>query len=302
MRVTLTDNISGPLTDVLLPAISSASRVRLAVAFAKMSGYGLLEPALRACIDQGGRVEFLFGLDFRTTEPTVLKTILDWREECERVALYCFSDPMTERARSYHPKLYIMQRPPATTTVIGSSNLTAGGLSDNAEANIVIKACEDEQVVSEILDTYHHLKLQPTRFAPDSEYVASYAEAYRRMRQAERSAQRRADVRRSVSATRRREKHLPKPAVAAGDFVGWQRLVLEKLPEREFSTGDIYRYADEFRRHYPQNQNVEPKIRQVLQQLRDLHVVAHVGPGRWRFTGRAVAVEGEGSACQKENA
>lgn len=268
--------------DVLAPAISSARRVRLAVAFAKMSGFRMLERAFRDCVDRGGQVEFLLGLDFRTTEPAVLRSILDLRHESRRVALYCFSDPSSERARSYHPKVYFVQNPPVTTTIVGSSNLTSGGLSDNAEVNVIIKARQNEPVVADVLDIYHRLKFQRLRFAPDADYVASYTDSFRRVRQAERTARRAAAVRVSVAATRRKERLLPRPPVEPGDFVGWQRLVLERLPEGEFSTGDIYRFSDDFRRHYPENRNIEPKIRQVLQQLRDLRIIAHVGAGKWR--------------------
>jgi hypothetical protein len=47
MDITIADNAGHRLVDVLAPAISSARRVRLAVAFAKMSGLRLPEPALR---------------------------------------------------------------------------------------------------------------------------------------------------------------------------------------------------------------------------------------------------------------
>jgi HKD family nuclease len=280
--ISLVDNAESRLIDVLIPAISEASHVRLAVAFAKMSGFRLVEGSLKDCVDRGGHAEFLFGLDFRTTEPAVLRSIVDWRAQCDRVSLFCFSDPTSDRQRSYHPKIYVMQRSATVTMVVGSSNLTAGGLARNAEANVVLTATEEEPIVEDIFGVYHRFKLQPSRFAPDADYVAAYADAYKRVHQAERSARVTAGVRASVTATRRREGSLPRPRLTRDDLVGWQRLVAGRLPKGEFSTRDMYKYATEFQRKYPENRNVEEKIRQILQQLRDLNIITHVSSGRWR--------------------
>lgn len=128
--------------------------------------------------------------------------------------------------------------------------------------------------------------------------MTSYADAFHKVRRAERAAGRVTAVQASVAATRQREKSLARPAAEPSDFVGWQRLVLERLPEGEFSTNDLYRFAADFRRHYPGNRNVEPKIRQVLQQLRDLHIIEHVRSGRWRYAKQARARE-EGTPSER---
>lgn len=44
----------------------------------------------------------------------------------------------------------------------------------------------------------------------------------------------------------------------------------------------MYRYVEEFQKHYPENKHIDAKIRQVLQQLRDLGFIVHLGQGRWR--------------------
>ncbi|MCA1553495.1 MAG: hypothetical protein LC737_03865, partial [Chloroflexi bacterium] len=60
-----------------------------------------------------------------------------------------------------------------------------------------------------------------------------------------------------------------------------QKLVYDKLPPNEFSTDSLYPHAPEFQRAYPDNKNIDAKIRQVLQQLRDLGLITHRGQGRW---------------------
>lgn len=281
-QIDIIDNTEVRLIDALATPVATARHVRFAVAFARLSGYRLLEQAVRTCLSRGGEVEFLLGLDFRTTEPAVLNRILDLREQFNRVSLYCYSSPDANSKRSFHPKLYLMQRPPTAVAVVGSSNFTGGGMADNVEANVLVQASEDAPLIERAVAIYNRMKLQPTSFAPDRDYVASYELAYRRLRDAERSARGTLGVRDCVAAVRRRERALPRPIARVTDFVGWQRLVFERLPDGEFGTGDLYAYAEEFRQHYPANRNVRPKIRQVLQQLRDLGVIEHSGKGRWR--------------------
>lgn len=43
----------------------------------------------------------------------------------------------------------------------------------------------------------------------------------------------------------------------------------------------MYRYVEEFKKNYPDNKHIEAKIRQILQQLRDLGFIIHLGQGRW---------------------
>ena len=54
------------------------------------------------------------------------------------------------------------------------------------------------------------------------------------------------------------------------------------LGKREFSLGEVYAHAEALARLHPQNKNVEPKIRQQLQILRDMGFLEFLGRGRYR--------------------
>jgi hypothetical protein len=58
-------------------------------------------------------------------------------------------------------------------------------------------------------------------------------------------------------------------------------LVFEKLPHGEFKTRDLYEFEEEFRIHYPRNRHIKYKIRQVLQQLKDLGLIKHLKEETW---------------------
>jgi type II restriction enzyme len=50
----------------------------------------------------------------------------------------------------------------------------------------------------------------------------------------------------------------------------------------EFTLADVYAFAGELARLHPQNKNVEPKIRQQLQILRDMGFVGFLGRGKYQ--------------------
>jgi type II restriction enzyme len=51
----------------------------------------------------------------------------------------------------------------------------------------------------------------------------------------------------------------------------------------EFTLGEVYAFADELARLHPRNKNIEPKIRQQLQELRKLGILEFLGRGRYRL-------------------
>ena len=63
--------------------------------------------------------------------------------------------------------------------------------------------------------------------------------------------------------------------------MNWRDLVLDCVQDlcgikknREFSLDEIYKYENEMRKHYPDNNHIEDKIRQQLQYLRDEEIVS----------------------------
>ena len=68
---------------------------------------------------------------------------------------------------------------------------------------------------------------------------------------------------------------------------GWTLDVLNlvrSLNKPEFSLQDVYEHEDELAELHPANRNIEPKIRQQLQVLRDLGLLEFLGSGRYRLS------------------
>lgn len=281
MEISFTDNLATRLVDVLKPSFSQARSIKLAVAFAKYSGYSLIERGINECLDKGGAVEFLVGLDFRITEPQVLRILLQLSGRGLPLGCFCFSDTSAKDTPVYHPKLYLLDDGEKVVFSIGSSNLTRGGLKDNVEVNAVFTASRHEEVVSDIYGLYTRLKFGQERFVPNLEYIEDYEVAYRNVQKKGIAALREKPTREIVQRLKEKEKTLVRPKPSGQELFGWQKLVYEALPLGRFRTSAIYAYEEEFRTHYPENSNIRPKIRQILQQLRDVGLVNNPSRDSW---------------------
>ena len=60
--------------------------------------------------------------------------------------------------------------------------------------------------------------------------------------------------------------------------------VVRLLNKKEFSLPEVYTHTDELAKLHPKNANVQPKIRQQLQILRDLKLLEFLGDGHYRLT------------------
>ena len=281
MQVKIVDNVTRSMASVLVPLVAESQDIRMAVAFVSRRGLALINDAVRTALDRGATFEFLVGLDLRTTEPDALDMLYGLSKVQAGVGLYCYASLAAESV--YHPKLYLLAAGQQASCIVGSSNLTNGGLKKNVECNILLEGQVREEPLSDAYETYARLKFHPKRVVPDGEFLAMYrrlCEQEKRDRRAKgtSSGQLLQEFEEKVGSLRR-------PVPTARDLVGWLQLVFDSLPEGEFTNADVYAFEGQFRRFYPENLNVKAKVRQQLQVLRDLSFIEHVGTGRWRKVG-----------------
>jgi type II restriction enzyme len=58
---------------------------------------------------------------------------------------------------------------------------------------------------------------------------------------------------------------------------------LSRLGKRDFTLADVYLFQEHLAKLHPENNNIQPKIRQQLQVLRDAGIVEFVGRGHYRL-------------------
>jgi hypothetical protein len=99
-----------------------------AVAWVKRAGVNGIRPALDSFRARGGHVRGVIGISLGGTSRQAL---LLARDVCDE--LHVFHEP----GRTFHPKVYLGCGGGRARTLVGSNNLTAGGLSRNYEAAVV---------------------------------------------------------------------------------------------------------------------------------------------------------------------
>jgi hypothetical protein len=105
--------------------LREATGTDIVTAFAHETGWKLIKEHV---VNSSGPLRLLAGLSFVQTEPAVLR---DWigREMARRRAkAYLWTGRQT-----FHPKVFVLRRSKGAVALVGSGNLSAGGLRDNVE-------------------------------------------------------------------------------------------------------------------------------------------------------------------------
>lgn len=106
------------------------SHFRAAIAFVKLSGAKHIAKGL-AEFSTRGSVEILAGIDHRGSSSEGLATLLTAVSKTD--SIYIFHNPLW---LTFHPKVYIFKSDLAANVIVGSGNLTEGGLYTNYEASV----------------------------------------------------------------------------------------------------------------------------------------------------------------------
>ena len=116
--------------------IAAATEIRLATAFAHLKGWKLIAPAF---LRSSASIQLLTGLDFFQTEPKLLR---EWnRLTAPDAAQPHISARLAKRLTTFHPKILIASSTasPASFAIVGSGNLSFGGLRSNTECSLYTK-------------------------------------------------------------------------------------------------------------------------------------------------------------------
>ena len=124
---------------------------RAAVAFVKRSGTRHIAASVSA-FAQTSHVEIVSGIDHRGTSAEGLRDLIDAVAPDGRVIVFHNRLPMT-----FHPKVYLFKSPTSAEVLIGSGNLTEGGLFTNYEASLrlILDLADPDQTA--ILQSIEHV-------------------------------------------------------------------------------------------------------------------------------------------------
>lgn len=175
-----------------------------------------------------------------------------------------------------HAKVYLFDDDAAVVT---SANLTGGGLRANRECGVLV---QERQLVGEVAAYFSDLWRDEDTGAIRSDTLDAIDDILRRVpppSEAEQQAVREAEESLSELVLEQAEARLNE------SLTGWRGAVfkvLTRIDARSFELSDVYDYVPELARQYPDNENVKAKIRQQLQELRDLGLIKFLGGGYYR--------------------
>ena len=137
-----------PLGDMLqtLLAQHDYHRFQAAVAFAKKSGVQHIEATLQTFAQRNGQIRLVVGVDHQGTSYQGLQRLLEAVGETGEVWIQHNEDAFV----TFHPKIYLFEGEVDTVLIIGSGNLTQGGLYTNDEAMIMLNLSSSDPILSEI--------------------------------------------------------------------------------------------------------------------------------------------------------
>jgi len=152
------------LTEILLE-IDKSDEVTICIAFLKISGLIFLLDKLITLKD---RTTFYVGKDFYITEPKALSKLYN-------LGFKVFIT--NEKGITYHPKIYYLKNKESIVALVGSSNLTSGGLKTNIETSVKLCFDSDSNFDIQFKELFKHFESKST-LINSQEIISDYEKRY----------------------------------------------------------------------------------------------------------------------------
>ena len=182
-RIEVISNTKQPLGSLLKDELRNAGEFLAASAFLNSGGLNIVEDSLRSILSSDGYVSIIHGADFRITDPDAVHTLVDMRLSYENMSYLVNMDWTLTHRQKFHPKMYLSTDDyEHYSAIVGSSNLTLGGLRHNTEVNVVIRGNHTEPPIHNCLDIFQSIYHDENLIEPDIEFADKYALLHKRAR------------------------------------------------------------------------------------------------------------------------
>lgn len=208
-RVQILANTSLPIGKIINQELEHSDSTHIAVAFLKSSGIKVIEDSLMMSLERGSEFELIVGLDFKTTDPKAMKYFIDLHKQNKKVHFFCYGDKgENKNSVVFHPKIYLFHNSKETVSVVGSTNLTAGGLNTNFEVNTIF--FEQKPVYySQLQAIYNSVKYTDSLFTPNEEYLYQYSDVFKAFEKNEQAAKKDKGIKETIKQIAKKEQELP---------------------------------------------------------------------------------------------
>lgn len=184
LDISAISNSQQPLHEILSRELKDTDEFRAASAFLNSGGLIYVMPEMRRILEGEGSVHIVHGADFRITDPQAVRSLVDLSVQYENMYYFVHFDWSLSTRHKFHPKLYIStsdyQR---YCAIIGSSNLTRGGMVGNVEVNAVIRGSISDEPVTQCLDIFDSILDSDALMQPNSTFVEHYEYLHEKARE-----------------------------------------------------------------------------------------------------------------------
>ena len=182
--IAVISNSQQPLHELLCRELNEADEFRAASAFLNSGGLSYIMPGMRRILEGEGSVYIIHGADFRITDPQAVRSLVELSAKYADMSYFVHFDWALATRHMFHPKLYLTtsdyQR---YCAIIGSSNLTHGGMSGNVEVNAVIRGELSDAPVSQCLNIFDSILASDALMEPDMTFVERYERLHDEVRE-----------------------------------------------------------------------------------------------------------------------
>lgn len=229
-KIQILSNTNYPLADVLKSELLESTSVQIAVAFLRRTGLDYIHKSLDYALSiNQAKIEFIVGLDFKTTDAEALASLNDLKEKYENFEFYCFGDKRdNHNDLVFHPKIYMfhteLSKGTKYSSIVGSSNFTGGGLTTNFEVNTIFR--EYKPVYFKQLGAiYDEIKYTDSIFKPSKNYIKKYGNVKEEL---DKSVKKTidTDVKKEIQELRQEELNLQ------GSIPSLKRLIIEFIAKK----------------------------------------------------------------------
>ncbi len=248
--VQILSNLNYPIGKVINQELRNSVDTKIAVAFLKYTGIKVIEDALITSLDNGGEFEIIAGLDFKTTDPKSMMYFINLRKKYKKLKFYCYGDKKSNKTDIvFHPKIYLFDNAKEKVSIVGSANMTGGGLMSNFEVNTIFT--EKKPIyTSQLKAIYNSIKYTDSLFAPNEEYLNGYSDVFSAITKNEKKALKDKGVQNVIKQIEEQEKILPGtiPSIKAMivDFIiSQQQKGVDKVSVSEITQALLIRVKNE---------------------------------------------------------
>lgn len=208
--------------DALVREFKRAAEFNVAVALITKRGFSLLKEAMTSCLARRGRGELLVGIDL-PSDPNALAALKKLQDKFPaQLSVKYFKPPA---ARRFHPKFYVFKpRGKRCRALVGSSNLTDGGMKKNYEASFW---SDDPKAVTRLTEYFDELHSGDHAHSITDSWLAEYRRLWDERQQQQRDAEQTRKKVRSIphdlTVPRKPKQIRGKKFVFTGGIAGWPR-------------------------------------------------------------------------------